>query len=120
MSKAIVLSDLLRGGWESLTFEPFHEGVEICRVIDGEPAIALLRYQPGASVPYHRHLGLETIFVLSGSQSDENGTYPTGSYVANPEGTEHSVWSDEGCVALLQWERPVVFVDAREGLTADA
>ena len=64
--------------------------------------MALLRYQPGTAVPRHRHLGLETIVVLEGSQSDERGRYETGAVVLNPEGSEHHVCSDEGCVVLIQ------------------
>jgi anti-sigma factor ChrR (cupin superfamily) len=72
--------------------------------------VALLRYAPGASVPRHRHLGLETILVLSGTQNDDSGAYGTRTIVFNPAGSEHRVWSDTGCVVLIQWERPVEFV----------
>jgi anti-sigma factor ChrR (cupin superfamily) len=27
--------------------------------------------------------------------------------IANPEGTTHSVSSEEGCVVLIQWTKPV-------------
>lgn len=98
---------LLDGGWREMTFQPFREGVEICELLSGAPAAALLRYAPGASVPRHLHTGLETILVLEGEQSDERGNYPVGSLVLNPEGSVHSVWSTPGCVVLIQWERPV-------------
>ncbi|MBD3763187.1 MAG: cupin domain-containing protein [Rhodobacterales bacterium] len=97
--------------WAALPFQPFRPGVEICPLRPGEPAVALLRYAPGASVPRHRHMGLETILVLAGAQTDEYGHYPTGSLVMNPAGSEHSVWSDPGCVVLIQWERPVQMLD---------
>lgn len=103
-------ADLGAGGWRSMTFEPFRDGVEICWIRKGEPGVALLRYAPGARVPMHMHTGLETILVLEGSQSDERGTYAAGALVLNPEGTSHSVWSDEGCVILIEWERPVRFL----------
>jgi anti-sigma factor ChrR (cupin superfamily) len=93
-----------------MPFEPFRDGVEICHLWRGSPDVALLRYAPGASVPRHRHTGLETILVLSGSQSDETGYFSVGSIVFNPTGTEHSVWSDEGCTVLIQWEKPVEFL----------
>lgn len=96
---------------DTLPFEPFREGVEIYHIKTGRPAVALLRYQPGASVPLHRHTGLETIFVLRGAQSDERATYNVGDYVLNPEGTAHSVWSNDGCIILIQWERPVEFLE---------
>jgi len=104
------ISRLLQQGWEDMQFEPFREGVEICHLWQGIPDVALLRYAPGASVPRHRHLGLETILVLTGTQCDEAGVYGAGSIVFNPAGSEHRVWSDSGCVVLIQWERPVAFV----------
>ncbi len=108
----MVFSGLLREAWQSYAFQPFREGVEICSLYEGEPAVALLKYRPGASVPRHRHLGLETIMVLDGAQSDERGRHDAGSVVLNPAGFEHSVWSDEGCVVLIHWSRPVEFIDA--------
>ena len=101
---------LTLGGWNKLAFEQFRDGVEIHwirRFEADQPGIALLKYEAGAAVPRHRHEGLETIFVLDGTQSDEAGDYGRGSYVVNAEGTEHSVWSDTGCVVLIQWDRPV-------------
>jgi anti-sigma factor ChrR (cupin superfamily) len=107
MSEPFALTALLPDGWRDAVYEPFRDGVDISPILQGEPAIALLRYRPGASVPLHLHRGLETILVLEGSQSDERGTYPAGSLVINPEGSSHSVWSDLGCVVLIQWNRPV-------------
>ncbi len=111
MSDPKAVTDLLPAGWQTMPFEPFHDGVEICRLWQGGPDVALLRYAKGASVPRHRHAGLETILVLSGSQSDERGRYAAGALVLNPAGSIHSVWSDTGCTVLIQWEKPVEFVD---------
>ncbi|MEX6505171.1 cupin domain-containing protein [Jiella sp. M17.18] len=95
-------------------FEPFRDGVEIAhlyRAAEGAgPAVALLRYAPGASVPLHEHLGLETICVLIGSQSDDNGLYRAGDVVFNEAGTRHRVWSEEGCIVLISWAAPVRIV----------
>lgn len=102
---------LLGGSWKDAVFEPFREGVEICPLRRHDPAVALLRYAPGASVPRHLHTGLESIVVLDGVQSDERGDYPAGSLILNPEGSAHSVWSGPGCVVLIQWERPVRFLE---------
>jgi anti-sigma factor ChrR (cupin superfamily) len=106
--------DLVQGGWRDLDFEPFRHGVTVHWLHKGEgdePTVAILKYLPEARVPKHRHAGLETILVLDGIQSDECGDHPAGSLVLNPTGTEHSVWTDAGCVVLIQWDRPVVIVE---------
>ncbi|MBS1181435.1 MAG: chrR [Proteobacteria bacterium] len=105
---------LSAGSWDGLAFEPFRDGVDIHwirRFEAGGPGVALLRYQPGAGVPRHRHTGLETILVLEGEQSDEAGDYGTGSFAVNAEGSEHSVWSRPGCVVLIQWQTPVIILE---------
>ena len=30
--------------------------------------------------------------------------------VLNPVGTEHSVWTKDGCVVLIQWDLPVIIL----------
>ncbi len=112
MADLLSFPGLLQGGWRAAAFRPFREGVEICPLVEGEPALALLRYAPGARVPRHRHRGLETILVLEGSQCDERGRHEAGALIVNPVGSEHSVWSAEGCVVLIQWTRPVEMLDA--------
>lgn len=72
---------------------------------------SLLSYVPGARVPWHRHGGDETILVLEGAQGDETGSYHAGSWLINREGTEHSVSSPQGCLVLIHWRAPVVFLD---------
>jgi anti-sigma factor ChrR (cupin superfamily) len=108
---------LVSGGWRDLGFEPFREGIRAHWLLRGgpdAPSAAVLAYEPGASVPRHRHPGVETIVVLDGVQSDESGDYAAGALVINPEGSEHSVWSSEGCVVLIQWNLPVVMIGEGE------
>ena len=105
--------NLSTGGWKDLEFGPFREGVTLhwIKPFEGDqPGVALLKYEAGAVVPRHRHEGLETILVLQGTQSDETGDYGAGTYIVNAAGTEHSVWSDTGCVVLIQWDRPVTIL----------
>lgn len=95
-------------GWS-----PLRDGV-IFRLLFQDPdsgyRVGLIRYEPGASVPLHRHVGDEHIYILSGSQQDERGRYPAGSYIYNPEGSEHSIASPEGCLVLAHWHKPVQFL----------
>lgn len=98
---------------EELAWEPFRPGIQIHRLYqDGAsgPAAALLRYQPGSSVPLHEHIGYEHIFVLDGAQSDEHGTYPAGTFVINPPKSSHRVVSEAGCVVLMIWEKGIRFL----------
>ncbi len=104
---------LAGGGWRDLAYEPFREGITVHWLLKGgqaEPSVAILNYQPGAGVPRHRHAGLETIVVLEGTKSDENGDHAAGSVVLNPVGTEHSVWTEKGCIVLIQWNLPVIIL----------
>lgn len=110
MSDPFSLPAFLPETWREAVYQPFREGVEISPIVEGEPAVALLRYAPGAGVPRHLHRGLETILVLEGTQSDERGTYATGDLVFNPAGSAHSVWSQDGCVVLIQWAKNVEFL----------
>lgn len=112
MQSVLIFKDLLNIAFrqDELTWEPFRPGVDIYRLYkDGEggAAAALLRYQPGASVPRHDHTGFEHIFVLSGSQTDQNGEHKAGTLVINPPSTNHSVISQTGCIVLAIWEKPV-------------
>lgn len=94
-------------------WEPFREGIEVhwlYRTNDTGPSAALLKYAPGATVPRHNHVGYEHIYILRGSQIDENGTHEEGSLAINPPGTQHSVSSPDGCIVYAVWEKPVAFL----------
>ncbi len=79
--------------------------------VDKSYKVALIHYLPNTSVPMHEHIGGEHLFVLQGSQEDENGIYGPGTYVYNPPGTYHDVQSSEGCLVLVHWQAPVRFVN---------
>lgn len=53
-------------------------------------ATSIVRYAPFSEFSAHTHSGGEEFFVLDGVFSDENGSYPKGSYVRNPIGTSHT------------------------------
>ncbi len=114
-NRVLKLKDLFQvSGWQQkLPWQPFQPGVDIYRLYENGPEgpnAALLRFQPGGRVPLHEHTGYEHIFVLSGSQVDENSEATTGSLIINPPGTSHSILSENGCIVLAIYEKPVKFL----------
>ena len=114
--QVLKVTDLFQvGGWQHrLRWRPFQPGVEIHRLYgDGEngPNAAFLRFRPGGRIPLHQHTGYEHIFVLSGSQVDENSEAETGALIINPPGTHHSILSKPGCIVLAIYEKPVQFLN---------
>lgn len=67
---------------------------------EGDRRAVLVRYTAGATIPRHRHLGEEQIFVLEGSVSDDNGTCTRGNYARRPPGCIHTVTSQDGALVL--------------------
>jgi anti-sigma factor ChrR (cupin superfamily) len=55
--------------------------------------VALVRFKPDTIYPAHVHKGGEEIFVIRGEISDEHGSYPAGSWMRYPDGSEHEVRS---------------------------
>jgi anti-sigma factor ChrR (cupin superfamily) len=96
-----------------LAWQPYKKGVDIFRLYgDGitGPTAALIRYREHGEIPMHEHIGYEHLLILAGSQRDENGTYEAGTFVINPPGTRHQVSSEDGCIVLAIYEKPVRFV----------
>lgn len=102
---------------DSIEWQPFAEGVVIHRLygngVNG-PTAALIRFEREARVPMHLHTGWEHILVLSGSQTDQNGTVQKGTLRIHPPGTCHSIISEAGCIVLAIYEKPVSFLEARD------
>jgi quercetin dioxygenase-like cupin family protein len=99
---------------DEIAWKPYKEGVEIYRLYgDGlsGPTTALIRYRAGGKVPLHEHIGYEHILILAGSQRDHTGVFKAGSFVVNSPGTRHAVVSDDGCIVLAIYEKPVRFLD---------
>ncbi len=61
----------------------------------------LLKFEPGATYPYHNHPGGEELFVLNGEAILENVTLSEGDYLFTPVNFKHSVTSKTGCTMLF-------------------
>ncbi|NOT94345.1 cupin domain-containing protein [Ferruginibacter sp.] len=61
----------------------------------------LLKFEAGATYPYHNHPGGEEIFVLSGEAILENVLLSEGDYLYTPVNFKHSVTTKTGCTMLF-------------------
>jgi anti-sigma factor ChrR (cupin superfamily) len=72
----------------------------------GERRAILARFEPGATLPLHRHIGDELIFVIEGANADEAGVVNTGNMNYRPNGCTHTVTTKNGATALaVVWGR---------------
>jgi len=71
----------------------------------------LLKWEPGAVLPFHKHPEIEQSFVLEGSFYDHDGICRAGQYVYRHAGSMHETKSDEGCLLLAVYRKPNVFVN---------
>jgi anti-sigma factor ChrR (cupin superfamily) len=77
--------------WEELVdgckFRDFEGGPGL-----GEAHAGLIRLQPGAVFPNHRHVGEERILLLQGRVRDSEGNeYRAGDTLVSADGTEHEM-----------------------------
>jgi len=114
LTEVLLLQDIFRIAAEPdcLPWQPFQEGIEIYPIYKSTEgcSAALIRYAPGATLPAHEHMGYEHILVLAGEQRDENHSYPAGTLVVSPPATSHSIISQNGCLVLAIWQKPVSFL----------
>ena len=67
----------------------------------GRSTTIQLKFDPGASYPYHNHPAGEEIFVLQGEAIIENQILSEGDYLYTPAGFKHSVQSKNGCILFF-------------------
>ena len=73
---------------------------------DSERRAILARFEPGATLPPHRHVGDELIFVIEGANADESGVVGTGNMNYRPNGCVHTVTTKNGATVLaVVWGR---------------
>jgi anti-sigma factor ChrR (cupin superfamily) len=62
--------------------------------------VQLTRFDPGASLPRHRHDGDEILFVIEGALTDDFGTVTVGNVGYRPNGCVHTVTTKNGATVL--------------------
>src|SRR5215467_5772536 len=60
----------------------------------------ITRFEPGATLPMHRHVGDELLYVIEGAISDDFGTTTAGNMGYRPDGCVHTVKCSNGATIL--------------------
>ncbi|CAN1211413.1 ChrR-like cupin domain-containing protein [Tumidithrix helvetica PCC 7403] len=71
---------------------------------------ALVRCEPGAIYPPHRHAIGEEIFMLEGDLVDNSVTYTVGDFLYSTQDSVHAPSSTHGCVFLVRTSMDDVFL----------
>lgn len=98
------------------------EGIEIKALYENKEAgelTCLLRWQPGTTLPFHKHPEIEQSYVISGSFSDHDGIARAGEFVWRVPGSMHETHSAEGCVILAVYRKPNIFKNSAAGFGDD-
>lgn len=74
----------------------------------------LLKFEKGASYPYHIHPAGEEILVLEGSCDIHAETLTQGDYLYTPPTGKHSVSTKTGCVLFLSVPEEVILIPENE------
>ena len=84
-------------------FTPFSPGVSKQALYRfGDQHTHLTRFAPGATAEHHVHVGGEEVFVIEGTWQDDRGTYPAGTWVRFPDGSDHTPHSAEGALLFVK------------------
>ena len=68
-----------------------------------------LKWEPGATLPMHKHPEIEQSYVVEGSFYDHDGICRAGEFVWRRVGSFHETHSDEGAIILAVYRKPNVF-----------
>ncbi|MGH9315902.1 MAG: cupin domain-containing protein, partial [Thermoanaerobaculia bacterium] len=95
------LSEIISVG--DIAWQEYQPGISF-KILWQDPATKrraqLTRFEPGAQLPLHRHVGDELIFVIEGAVSDESGTVTVGNVGYRPNGCVHTVSIRNGATVL--------------------
>jgi anti-sigma factor ChrR (cupin superfamily) len=84
---------------------------------------ALMRFEPGATLPDHEHVKIEQTWVLEGTLVDKEGADAglaarEGEFIWRPTGSRHVAWCPEGGLMLAMFQIPNKFHE-KDGRTTD-
>jgi anti-sigma factor ChrR (cupin superfamily) len=90
-SRIIPVSQL---GWE--TMSPSIKIKKLWSDAATKRRAQITRFEPGATLPMHRHIGDELLYVIEGAISDDFGTTTAGNMSYRPDGCVHTVTCRNG------------------------
>ena len=78
---------------------------------------ALMKFDPGAVLPDHEHVGIEQTYVLEGRLMDKEGPAAgiacgPGEFIWREAGSRHVAWAPEGGLMLAMFQIPNKFYEA--------
>jgi len=94
--------------WQPSQFDKIAMKVLYRNDTQGEMTV-LLKWEPGATLPFHRHPEIEQSWVLEGSFYDHDGICRAGQFVWRQPGSMHETRTDEGCLLLAIYRKPNIF-----------
>jgi anti-sigma factor ChrR (cupin superfamily) len=95
-------------GWEPTQFDGISIKVLYEDKTKGEMT-CFLKWEPGATLPMHKHPEIEQSYVIEGSFYDHDGICRAGEFVWRRVGSFHETHSDEGVIILAIYRKPNVF-----------
>jgi anti-sigma factor ChrR (cupin superfamily) len=72
----------------------------------------LLKLEPGAHIPFHKHPEIEQSLVLEGSVEDHDGVATAGDYIWRIPGSLHENFSPSGAVIFAVYRKPNIYYHA--------
>ena len=110
--------------WEPTQFEGISIKVLYEDKEKGEMT-CLLKWEPGASLPMHKHPEIEQTYVLEGKLVDKEGpaqglTVGPGEFVWREAGSRHVAWTPEGGLMLAMFQVPNKFYEKDGRITDDS
>jgi anti-sigma factor ChrR (cupin superfamily) len=85
--------------WIKVLYEDREKGEMTC----------MIKLEPGAKVPFHRHPELEQALVLEGSMYDHDGICRAGEYVWRKGNSSHENHTDEGAIIFAVYRKPNIY-----------
>lgn len=96
--------------YDFFTFRPNLEKLILSGAADTEHISILWYTGSDGKVGLHYHAMTESVYTIEGTQTDAQGTYPTGSLYFNPPGSGHEI-SDSSGFFILAYASPPDFVN---------